>query len=510
MLEAVEAQGLPWRGGGWDPWTDADDIFLADWSQQRHCYVKRPTCAAAVQIVARDICHHPIRERLNSFTWDGTPRLGTWLTTYLGVADTAYAQAVGRAWLISAVARVFQPGCRADHCLILEGPQGVGKSTAAATIALEDAWFADEISDLGNKDAAQDLRGKWVIELGELSAMKRSEVERTKAFFSRRVDHYRPSYGIRSQDFPRQCMFIGSTNADTYLGDETGGRRFWPVKVGAIDIAKLTRDRDQLWAEAVGAYRAGEEWWLNNETEQKARVEQENRRIVDPWELVILDWCVGKAEVTVGEILAWVGMDVALQGQADMNRVARVLRANNWERARARRNGSLTWVYRRGAGPDVPPSGNKAAEVGTTGNGNAAEMLDVPSVPSVPSKFGMHMSAQAPDAVAETSGNTGNTGNTRTNAGFSVPGNGVQSGNGAARSGHTPAWDDLDHWRFCLGRAKTWPDRTAITIAWAKAAGAKVDTTNDNISVTLPGDLKPGLALAELRRLTGRAMKVLT
>ena len=149
-------------------------------------------------------------------------------------------------------------------------------------------WFSDELADLGTKDAAQDLRGKWIVELGELSALNRGAVERVKAFMSRRVDHYRPSYGTRSQDFPRQCVFIGSTNADAYLGDETGGRRFWPVKVGAIDLDALKRDRDQLWAEAVAAYRADEKWWLDKETEKAAAVEQGDRRIVDPWEWRIL------------------------------------------------------------------------------------------------------------------------------------------------------------------------------------------------------------------------------
>jgi predicted P-loop ATPase len=124
-------------------------------------------------------------------------------------------------------------------------------------------WFADEIADLGSKDSAQDLRGQWIIELGELSAMRRGEVERVKAFMSRSTDHYRPSYGRRSQDFPCQCVFIGSTNADTYLADETGNQRFWPVKVGRINLKTLRQDVGQLWAEADAAYRTGERWWLD-------------------------------------------------------------------------------------------------------------------------------------------------------------------------------------------------------------------------------------------------------
>jgi putative DNA primase/helicase len=201
LLEAAEARDLPWRrGGDWRPWTEADDLFLTDWCQERHAYLKRPTCAAAVQLVAHDRMHHPVRERLGGLTWDGTARLSTWLSTYLGVSDTPYSRAVGRKWMISAVARVFQPGCKADHALILEGMQGTLKSTTACVMAMDDAWFADEIADLGTKDSAQDLRGKWIIELSELSALKRGEVERVKAFMTRRMDHYRASYGSRSQD----------------------------------------------------------------------------------------------------------------------------------------------------------------------------------------------------------------------------------------------------------------------------------------------------------------------
>ena len=184
MLEAVEAQQPAVARRTLAALDRRRRLFLADWCQKRHAYVKRPTCAAAVQVVARDISHHPVRERLDALNWDGTPRLESWLATYWVCSDRLHARKSGMRWLISAVARVMQPGCKADHCLILEGPQGAGKSTAAATLALEPAWFADEIADLGTKDAAQDLRGKWLVELGELSALNRGAVERVKAFMS--------------------------------------------------------------------------------------------------------------------------------------------------------------------------------------------------------------------------------------------------------------------------------------------------------------------------------------
>ena len=290
---------MPWRSSqGWREWTDVDDVALAEWLQLRGLNARPATCAAAVQHFASMRLIHPLRDHLDGRAWDGERRLESWLTTYLGVAKNDYSQAVGRAWLISAVARVFKPGCKADHALILEGPQGAFKSTACSIIAMSPDWFADEIADLGSKDSAQDLRGKWIIEIGELSAMRRSEVERVKAFISRSSDHYRPSYGRRSQDFARQCVFIGTTNADAYLADETGGRRFWPVKVGKIDTDALRRDIGQLWAEAVAAFKAGEAWHLPREIEMQAREQQADRRITDPWEDAIIGWA--EAQVRVG------------------------------------------------------------------------------------------------------------------------------------------------------------------------------------------------------------------
>jgi Virulence-associated protein E len=210
---------------------------------------------------------------------------------------------------------------------------------------------------LGSKDAAQDLRGKWIVELAELSAMKRSDVERTKAFMSRKIDHYRPSYGRRSQDFPRQCVFAGTTNADTYLGDETGNRRFWPVRVGAVDLAALARDREQLWAEAVAAFKAGERWWLTGEAEEGAGAEQESRRIVDPWQAEPLKWAEdGAKPVTIPECLEHLGVWLGRQDQTAANRVARIFKAAGWIKQQVRRDGTRAWVYAPPSEPGSVPS----------------------------------------------------------------------------------------------------------------------------------------------------------
>jgi hypothetical protein len=398
LLCAVEGRDLPWQpGSGWRPWTDTDDLHLTAWVQERGVLLKRATVADAVQVVAHDHTVHPILDRLAALQWDGVPRLDTWPSTYLGATDgdgeddaatrkerRQYLHQVGRKFLIAAVARLHQPGCQADSALILEGPQGAGKSSAAATLALDPAWFTDCVGELGTRDAAQDLRGKWVVELAELSALKRAEIERVKAFISRRVDHYRPPYGRRSEDFGRQCVFIGSTNAATYLADETGGRRFWPVQVGEIDLAALRRDVEQLWAEALVAYQAGECWWLDRATEAIAAAEQRARYIPDAWEPAILRHIIGRLHVTIPEVLEQaIKVRLDHQDQIACNRVARVLMSNGWERKRRRINGSRTWVYVRAPKPE-PPSGDRGDGVGTE---KPANMRDVPVSPVSPVGF---------------------------------------------------------------------------------------------------------------------------
>src|SRR5271170_1715417 len=244
-------------------------------------YVSVEIAGLAVQTVARDRTFHPVRQELNALKWDGTRRIDGWLSLYLGAEPSQYTSAVGSRWLISAVARIYDPGAKADCALILEGDQGLMKSTALKTLA--EPWFTDEIADLGSKDAAMQTRGVWVIEIAELDSMSRADVSKIKGFISRTTDRFRPPYAKRLIESSRQCVFAGSVNHSAYLRDETGGRRFWPVACNRILIEDLERDRDQLWAEALVRFEAGETWWLDTlELIRTAEREQADRYESDP------------------------------------------------------------------------------------------------------------------------------------------------------------------------------------------------------------------------------------
>jgi predicted P-loop ATPase len=246
--------------------------------------------------------------------------------------------------MIAAVARVTEPGCKSDCALILEGPQGLLKSTALKTLA--HPWFTDEIADFGTKDAALQLAGAWIIELPELDSISRPSVSRIKAFMSRTTDRFRPPYGRRVVEQPRQCLFAGTVNGSEYLRDESGGRRWWPIACSNIDIDGLAADRDQLWAEARDRYAAGEPWWLDTDELNFCAAEEQSARFqADPWQEMIEQRVVGQPSVSVGEVLSFLGIPKKDLTQAQANRVSACLKALGWKRKQIRIGGKKQWRY---------------------------------------------------------------------------------------------------------------------------------------------------------------------
>lgn len=312
--------------------TDEDAPRLSVWLHRVwRLKVSPDACWQVLGIVARQRAFHPVQDYLTGLKWDGRLRLHTWTVQYLGAADTPYHRRVGLRFLIGAVARAMDPGCQMDACLVLEGAQGAGKSRSARTLAGPD-WYCDDVGDLRSKDSADALRGKWIVELGEMSSVRKADVELQKAYLSRRIDHYRPAYGRTTQDIPRQCVFVGTTNADEYQVDPTGLRRFWAVRCGRIDVAAIERDRDQLWAEALHHYRAGEPHWLQPDEVGDQIAEQDMRREVHPWTAKVLDWCDQQVvAVTIDRILEQcLEIDAAKRTRQDAREIGAILRANGW------------------------------------------------------------------------------------------------------------------------------------------------------------------------------------
>jgi putative DNA primase/helicase len=347
--KTIATAELPWsqRGRFPRPLEDSDGTLATGWLERLGLRKLNPSQVKDCLVtVSRKHPFNPLVDWLTGLEWDGQERIGKWLSYYLGAESTDYTAAIGPKFLISAAARALKPGCKVDTMLILEGPQGRFKSTAARTLFGAE-WYTDDLADLHSKDAALQMQGKWGIEISELAAMSRGEANRIKAVLSRQVDRFRAPYDRFVAEHPRQCVFIGTTNpVDGYFRDPTGARRFWPVNCGTIDVAALLHDREQLWAEAAHCFERGDSWWLDGEQVDHARAQQEERRETDPWESVILRRLNNETEISVSDVLReWIGVDASRQGKNEQMRVAAIFRSLGWTRTVKRVDGAPERVW---------------------------------------------------------------------------------------------------------------------------------------------------------------------
>tara|TARA_Y100000310_G_scaffold209396_1_gene210003 strand:- start:302 stop:1543 length:1242 start_codon:yes stop_codon:yes gene_type:complete len=304
--------------------------------------------ANAIKTAAHAHAYHPVREYLNALKWDGRKRIHMWPTIYFGAPDTEIGGLMGQWWLVSAVARIFKPGCKADHVLIFEGPQGCGKSTCFDILGGN--WYKDGLEDIKTKDAKIGVQGSWLIEIAELDSIRGQRATTVKQFISKREDKFRPPWGKADVTFPRQCVFAGSTNEDSYLQDASGGRRFWPVPVVDLVQPALERDRDQLWAEAVHAYRAGAHWWAKTK-EHKGELDrtQDERYEGDPWEVAVTEYIEGASPVinppTIAGAFKHLDVGTDRQDRSGSTRIGKIFASLGYKAERKQKNGIRTTFY---------------------------------------------------------------------------------------------------------------------------------------------------------------------
>ena len=343
------------------PWTDQDDTIAQEWFQRAGFpTIALNTIQNAISQRARECEFHPLRDWLRSLKWDGVQRIDgctsnegeivhPWLAQYFGCKDDAYIREVGRCFLVAAVARIFIPGCQVDHTLVLEGAQGIGKSSALRILA-GDEYFSDSLPHIGTKDAAVHVRGKWFIEMPELAALSRAQIEEAKAYLSRREERFRPPYGRHEIRYKRQCIFVATTNLNDYLKDETGNRRFWPVRTHDIDLSSLRRESEQIWAEAVQLFDRKYPWHVTDSEILAMLTDQQAARYeADAWEDAIIAWLDDRKDSghTLSEIMCGaLRIENAQIDKAGQNRVKRILKTLNWEPG-TRQGDRRPWVRKK-------------------------------------------------------------------------------------------------------------------------------------------------------------------
>ena len=374
----------PWAGGSREEFNESDGLELAAWLGSPYRYrmaVSAELVMQSVEAIARRSRYHPVRTYLRDLRWDGVSRIERMFPDRFGADDSAYTRDAAKCFMVSAAARVLwldplvpTNGAQVDFMLVLEGAQGVRKTSAVRTL-FGAQWYAEAMESPASKDFYQALRGWWGVEIGEMDSFGKADVTKVKQAITSRFDVYRPSYGRYPRTFRRECVFVGTTNETEYLRDATGGRRFLPVRVGGVDIDGISVDRDQLWAEAVALFDKGYEWW---QLPAAAAAEQADRYADDSWAEIIIPWLRGKGDdktypsrlgvmdrtlhgvpwTTTTELLSCaLRIDVGKHGRPEQMRVAAIMKHLGWQPERVMTGGARErrWKKPVDGGPSDAP-----------------------------------------------------------------------------------------------------------------------------------------------------------
>ena len=357
-------------------WTEQDDTLTAIWIAREYaCDCDSKTVAEAVRAMCPANSFHPVRDWLSTLTWDGVDRLSNWAVRIFGTADTPYARAVGAYFLRGMVRRVMAPGCKFDYCLVLEGEQGIGKSSACAVLAGD--YYSDTDLDLTHKDSMGALQGVWLHEFAEMDSIARAEAPKQKSFLSRQADKYRPPYARAFIDCPRQTVFVGSTNETEYLRDATGARRFWPLACARVDLAALKEERAQLFAQAAAELAEGARCYpLPDEQQLLFNPEQRARKVREGLVDGLYGWVHSDerflsqtdGRFTLYQAAAELGISGAHLTRDNQTRIGLALKELKCERIEQRNNADARKWYR-------PPPKVAAHPAGETGNGDGDDAI---------------------------------------------------------------------------------------------------------------------------------------
>jgi len=330
-----------------DPLKDTDYTRIKRWMYKHYnVHFTTDSIVEATNYIAEVNGHNPLTSWLNKSVWDGVPRMDEWLVRACGTEDNKLNREIGRRWLVQCVARAMEPGCKADCVLILVGPQGARKSTTFRILGSPE-YFCDTPMDIGSSNAYMQIHRAWIYEVAELDSIRRARNSSTKAFLSAQEDTFRLPYARQTVTLKRHTVFCGTTNKAEFITDETGSRRYWPIQVGKMNTDWTEHNRHQLWAEAVVAYKNGEKWYLENETQEKLNEQSSDFRQFDPWHEIIERYirANGVNLSTTDLMEQGLKLEKYQMTRASEMRVGDIMRQLGFERVRRRIFGDRKYIW---------------------------------------------------------------------------------------------------------------------------------------------------------------------